>query len=127
LKLEVIIAPLVVFMVMVALLVTARFYEHLPMKLPPCSFKRATGIPCLACRGTRALRALASGKVWQAVKYNPLAVMGCLISLLWLGGYVLRRGRAPRWQVPVKWVMWITIVLLMGNWIFLILTDHWFL
>ncbi len=113
-------------MVVVGLLVTARFYEHLPVNLPPCSFKRATGIPCVACRGTRSLRALASGQVGQAVKYNPLAVVGCLISLLWLGGYVVRRGSAPQWQMPARWVMGITIFLLLGNWIFLILTDHWF-
>ena len=90
LKLEVIIAPLVVFVMMIALLVAARFFDHLPVKPPACTFKKVTGIPCVACRGTRSFRALAKGEIVEAVKFNPLAIVSCVIGFVWIGGYVVR-------------------------------------
>ncbi|MDF1815929.1 MAG: DUF2752 domain-containing protein [Verrucomicrobiales bacterium] len=126
-KLEVIIAPLVVFVAMSVLLVAARFYDHLPLKPPECSFKRVTGIPCVACRGTRSFRALAEGKVGLALKYNPLAVVACVIAAIWMGGYVWRKGQPPsRNYLSVRGVAILTAALLIGNWIYLILTEAWF-
>lgn len=125
-KLEVIIAPLVVFFLMIGLLVVARFYEHLPVKPPECAIKKYAGIPCPACRGTRSFRALAGGDVLLAVKYNPLAIVACVIGLVWIGGYVVRKGQLPKRFLPVKLVAVVTTVLLIGNWIYLIATDHWF-
>ncbi|MDF1753040.1 MAG: DUF2752 domain-containing protein [Verrucomicrobiales bacterium] len=125
-KLEVIIAPLVVFFVMVGLLVAARFYDQFPVKPPACGFKKVTGIPCVACRGTRSLRALADGQVGKAVAYNPLAVLGCLIAVVWLGGYVVRKGNPPRRSISIKAVAVITTLLLIGNWVYLILTNRWY-
>jgi hypothetical protein len=126
LKIEIIIAPLVVFLVTVTLLITARFYDHLPMKLPECSFKKLTGLPCVACRGTRSLRSLASGEVTKAVKFNPLAVLGCGFAVAWLGEYLIRKGNPPNRTFSTRSVAVVTLVLLILNWIYLILTDQRF-
>lgn len=47
-----------------------------------CSFKAATGLPCLGCGGTRALARMARGDWRGAVQANPLGAFGGLS--LWL-------------------------------------------
>lgn len=57
---------------------------------PPCIFRKATGIHCPGCGSTRALRALAGGDFFAALRYNPLSV-AVLFALPFL--LVLRRPR----------------------------------
>ena len=125
-KLEVIIAPLVVFLFVLGLLIAARFYEHLPLKPPACGFKKYVGIPCVSCRGTRAMRSLSHGEFRQSFIYNPLVMIGCAISFFWIFGYVVRKGAPPRRQFSGKSITLITVGLLIANWIYLILTNHWY-
>jgi hypothetical protein len=47
-----------------------------------CSFKAATGVPCLGCGGTRALASMARGDWRGAVAENRLGAFGGLA--LWL-------------------------------------------
>jgi hypothetical protein len=42
---------------------------------PPCLLHRCTGLHCPGCGTTRGLHALLHGRVWAAVRYNPLTVL----------------------------------------------------
>ncbi|MBQ8517071.1 MAG: DUF2752 domain-containing protein [Akkermansia sp.] len=48
---------------------------------PGCTFRRLTGLECPGCGGTRALRALISGEVWTALRYNPFIIAALPILL----------------------------------------------
>ncbi len=90
--------------------------------------KKWTGIPCPSCRGTRSIEALSRGQVRDALRLNPLAVLACGLSVTWLVFALWsagkREGRA--WPIPPLVTAWVTGLALLGNWCYLILTDHWF-
>jgi hypothetical protein len=56
--------------------------ETLFMLGPACTFEAATGIVCPTCGSTRALAALAEGRILDALRYNP-AVALVLGAALW--------------------------------------------
>jgi hypothetical protein len=61
-----------------------------------CTFKFATGLPCLSCGSTRALGRLAHGDLYGAWLMNPLATTGALALVPWAVADLLLmiRGRA---------------------------------
>ena len=61
-----------------------------------CSFKAATGIPCMTCGGTRTLALVARGDLAGALAMNPLVAVGFFLLVLWaLADLALwTRGRA---------------------------------
>ncbi len=50
---------------------------------PVCLFRRLTGLPCLTCGTTRALSALATGNLVDAVRLQPLMSGAVLAALVW--------------------------------------------
>jgi len=80
----VLIAPLVTFVAVVLMLVVAYFYDRLPAQLPECGFKNRTGIPCLACGGTRSMQALAHGEPRTALAFHPAFTLAVFATPLWL-------------------------------------------
>ncbi len=93
----------------------------------PCSFRATTGLPCLACGGTRAVQALARGDWLVALKFNPLVVVGVFAAVIW---FALAVCRAWRWSPEVSGarlggsnrVRWALIALglaAVANWIYL--------
>jgi len=95
--------------------------------LPKCVLFSLTGVPCLGCGGTRALRFLVGGDWGGALLANPMVVVLVgLVFLFWLYclGVVLRW--LPRWRpsaVAPKWAWGLRaalVVLLSANWIYLI-------
>ncbi len=43
---------------------------------PKCTLNQATGLHCPGCGATRAVGALAAGRLVDAIRYNPLLVLG---------------------------------------------------
>lgn len=122
----VLIGPGITALVIAGMLLAARFYEHLPLKPPACGLREATGIPCLACGGTRSMMALARGDFAAALAYNPLVVLSVVGALVWLVTAMFRwrfsstthREYAAR-RLPV-WVIITTLVtLFVANWLYL--------
>lgn len=77
----------------------AAFFVVLASGSAPCSFARATHLPCPGCGSTRAVWALAHGDVAGALRMNPLGpVLAALVGLLGLlvTWYVLRDGTPNR-------------------------------
>lgn len=88
-----------------------------------CVLKLTTGVPCLACRGTRAALALARGDLPAAFRFNPLAT-AVLLGGLTLSSLVALSGRCPPLPRPTKpWnsVAWTALGLaLAANWAYVI-------
>lgn len=91
------VAPFATLAAVVALLVVARHYDRIPAKPPACGLRTFTGIPCAGCGGTRAMRALAAGRPFEALRFNPAAVLGVGVAGAWalLGWTRYRLGAVP--------------------------------
>ena len=126
------VAPTVSLFAVLALLLGGRTYDGWVVKPPPCSLRTMTGIPCIGCGGTRAMKALAHGEFVAAVKYNPLVVLGVLVVMLWFAWTVatMKMARYQRaWvgksnaqtdrKVARYWGIGIAVLVLL-NWIYLI-------
>lgn len=65
-------------------------------RIPLCQVRAATGIPCATCGSTRAVLALADGRIGSALSLNPLVTLlaaGAPVLLL-AAGPVSRAARA---------------------------------
>lgn len=78
-----VVGPAVTLTAIGVLTVIARFYEALPVKAPACGLRTLTGIPCLACGGTRCMMALSHGQLLTAIKFNPLVILSILAAVVW--------------------------------------------
>lgn len=89
---------------------------------PTCMLKAVTGLPCLACRGTRAAFALAHGQLGMALRYNPLAVLflSALASYFAVLGIAGRQitARLSRGESILCWTL--LGIALIGNWAYVI-------
>jgi hypothetical protein len=103
-------------------------HEELPRVL--CPFRHLTGVPCVACGGTRALLALTRGELQAAFFWNPLVAVSAIAALAWLAyAAVVTLLRAPRLRVRLgardrflfRTAAWTALV---GNWMFLILQGR---
>lgn len=124
---EVLVAPIVTLATVIVLIGIARIYDHLPVKAPECSFKKALGIPCAGCGGTRSMQALAHGKFVEAFQYNPAVIIGVVAAFGWMihGWIRFRRGDdllpPSEHSKKVKTVVISVFGILVLNWIYLIL------
>ncbi len=124
---SILVAPIVTFAAVAAGLLAAHYYDRLPLKPPGCGFRSAFGIPCVSCGGTRSIRSLASGRVGEAIAYNPAVPFGALVSLFWLVLSINRylAGTAPHstfeQNIRIKRVAIAALFLLVLNWIYLII------
>lgn len=64
------------------------------------------------------------GDLSSAFRLNPLVVVATSVGMLWIGGYVLRRGRPPSRSLSTRWIVVVITCLLLGNWVYLIVTRH---
>lgn len=83
-----------------------------------CRFRALTGIPCPTCGSTRALLALARGRLFEAFAHNPLAVTAGVFGTAWLVarvGFGRRLSVSP--AVRARGHLWLlAAVLLLANW-----------
>lgn len=119
------IGPGITLLAVGGMLAVARIYEQLPLQAPGCGLRNATGIPCVACGGTRSMMALAHGKVIESFTFNPLIFVGVLAAIFWAVASLIRFRFFPR-EAPPKprrlpiWLIVVgLVVLLFGNWLYL--------
>jgi hypothetical protein len=115
---------------LVALLIAARSYEMLPIRLAPCGFRTLSGLPCLACGGTRSLSALSRGEIVEAAAFNPLVFLAAMAIIVWLAVVLWRMVRGIPARKRLRWtparatlVVAGSILIAAANWAYLI----WFL
>lgn len=83
-------SALVVLLVLGTVLAVLRTYapqEH--SFYPKCMLHQWTGLHCPGCGGTRACAALVHGQLWQAIRFNPLLILGG--PLIMIGIWIQRR------------------------------------
>jgi hypothetical protein len=124
---EALVPPGISFLALTVLLVAARFFEMLPIQSAPCGLRTLTGIPCLACGGTRSLMALSRGEIVEAAAFNPLVFLGAVAITVWLAVVLWRMARGlparrrARWsRARVVLVVTGSIALAAANWAYLI-------
>lgn len=123
------VGPLVTLAAVAVLLVAARFYEHLPVHPPECGFRKALGLPCVGCGGTRSIRALVDGRLAEATRFNPAVVVGAFACTAWAAIGIWRYwsgAEPPPAAVQNRRLVRNAIlvgVLLLLNWIYLLLTS----
>ena len=121
----VLIGPVITAISILGMLVVARFYDRLPLQAPACGLRTTTGIPCVACGGTRSMMALAHGDFLGALSFNPLAFLGVIAAGIWLLVAVVRvlRPSPPRPPQPRRLPIWAIVVglvtLFAANWVYL--------
>lgn len=72
---------------------------------PVCSFRQRTGVPCLGCGGTRALRLAAGGDLRGALRTNPLGAWAAVVAWLTaLGGAMSVFTGNGTWLRRAAWV-----------------------
>lgn len=101
-----------------ALVGVAEILEHAGHPVPTCVFKQVTGRPCAFCGSTRAVRAVLTGNVLDAIAWNPLFVA---LLTLGIGAVVVRLVRGPstrRWPQGV--VVGVLIAAVAANWAYVI-------
>ena len=110
------------------MLLVAHFYERLPVQAPACGLRTATGIPCVACGGTRSMMSLSHGKVLEAIAFNPLiflcvlaAATWALVSLFRLRFFPGNRPPLPPRRLPVWIIVTGILVAFVANWFYLYL------
>ncbi len=123
---EWLVAPLVTLGAVILLLIVARFYDRLPVHPPECGFRKAFGIPCLGCGGTRSMMALARGRIADSLSFSPAVLIGMAASVIWAAAGIARFLRClPRpsaieqnRRILRGWA--VAGVILLGNWIYLL-------
>lgn len=88
-----------------------------------CLFRRVTDLPCATCGGTRATLALLTGRILEAVRLNPLVMLGWIAVPSGGAWLMLRRRRgAPPLAPSLERRLWIAAgILLALNWAYLLI------
>ena len=86
-----------------------------------CLLRNVTGVPCPTCGSTRAVLALADGRVLDAVLFNPLLAVATVVAILWMG--VRRRVELDLTPARRRGLWTVVIALVALNWIYVIAVN----
>lgn len=93
-----------------------------------CPLRTLAGIPCPFCGGTRAVAAVASGEVVEAVRFNPMVVAGLMLVMSLGAVAVLAPHRVQTWARSLtcqsRPAGIAAVALLILNWIYLIASGR---
>jgi hypothetical protein len=64
-------------------LLLLRLYPDLVLGLTHCPLRDITGVPCPTCGGTHSAAGLAAGRWVEAMRTNPVVVVGGLVFGVW--------------------------------------------
>lgn len=113
--------------VTVAAAVLGAGWLWLGLGFPRCPLLAMTGYPCLTCGATRCAIAFGHGHFFQALHWNPLALVGLFGVVLFdvYAAIVLvtgsRRLRLTNWTRTEKNIARLAVIaLLLANWIYLL-------
>lgn len=90
-------------------------YALTPFAHMKCGFRQLTGLYCPGCGGTRAILALARGRVLSSFYYHPLPLYFVILYGNFAVRYLFRKHLKPA-KFRIIYVI-IPVVLLLGNWI----------
>lgn len=101
-------------------------FFRLGLTTPGCLFRKITGVPCLACGGTRCVRSLAGLDIPAAFLYSPLVALAALGIAAWCAWALVARLRGDtlrlrlvtdaRGSLQLRWAAGLLLAL---HWIWL--------
>lgn len=116
--------PAITVAAVLLVLMVARVYDRLPLQAPGCGLRMTTGIPCVACGGTRSMMALSHGRFSEALAFNPLLFFGVIIAGIWLlvalvRVFVLRQVKPRPRRLPLGVIVTGVVLVFVANWVYL--------
>ncbi len=106
-----------------------RMASHESLGLPPCNFKKSTGIPCPSCGMTTSFAMLVRGDVGNSLRANwvgTLLAVALAISIPW-AVWTAARGRylwVERLEFAVPIVLGVYVVLMLARWVGVVILDR---
>jgi hypothetical protein len=101
-------------------------FFYLGLTTPACLFRKITGVPCLACGGTRCVRSLASFDFLGAFAFSPLVAFLALAICGWATWAVVARLRGDLLRVRLVTddagrihLRWLAGLALLAHWAWL--------
>jgi hypothetical protein len=101
-------------------------FFYLGLTTPACLFRKITGVPCLACGGTRCVRSLASFDFMSAFTFSPLVALLALGVCAWATWAVVARLRGDPLRVRLATddagrihLRWLAGLALLAHWAWL--------
>ena len=91
----------------------------------PCPFYSCLGIPCLGCGATRALRALAAGRLWESLRWHPAAAFFAAEATAFMVSQTLGRLSRGRLRMLTFHDMYIyaLVAVILLQWLIKLLTG----
>ena len=86
--------------------------------LPPCLFYQISGYYCPGCGGTRAMRALLSGKLVRAACLHPFVPYAAFVYLFFMITQTIERVSRGKLRIGLRYrncIVWIAVFLIIGN------------
>ncbi|HAZ65992.1 MAG TPA: hypothetical protein DCY41_04455 [Opitutae bacterium] len=106
--------------------IAAWSFFYFGLTTPACLFRKLTGVPCLACGGTRCVRSLASFDLLSAFAFSPLVALLALIVCGWATWAVVARLRGDLLRVRLATddagrihLRWLAGLALLAHWAWL--------
>lgn len=86
---------------------------------PQCYFKKAIGLYCPGCGGTRAIMSLFRFRLWESFCYHPFILYGAIIYLIFMTGCFFRKHfkDSAIWIIPIEKSIYIGIAIIFIQWI----------
>ncbi len=73
--------------------------------VPKCTLHQLTGLHCPGCGTTRAVHAIAQGRIHDAIRFNPLLVFGLPVILVAIAVQRHRESRGHRSAPGLAWAI----------------------
>ena len=112
--------------VVVAASIVAWTFFYFGLTTPACLFRKITGVPCLACGGTRCVRSLASFDLLSAFAFSPIVTLLALSVCAWAAWAVVARLRSDPLRVRLvtddagrRHLRWLAGLALLAHWVWL--------
>ena len=86
--------------------------------LPPCLIYQISGYYCPGCGGTRAMRALLSGKLVRAACLHPFVPYAAFVYLFFMITQTIERVSRGKLRIGLRYrncIVWIAVFLIIGN------------
>ena len=77
---------------------------------PKCMLYQWTGLHCPGCGGTRAMAALSHGRIWEAIRFNPLLILGGPIIFAVVLHQRRKERKDGRGAPKMIWILFLVLV-----------------
>lgn len=108
-------------LLLMAIMIGKKLNLDLLKLVPPCGFRFITGYYCPGCGGTRAVRALFSGKFITSFFYHPFVIYCAIIMAVFMITNTIQLLSRNRLKIGLKYrhgFIYAGVAVIIVNWIF---------